>query len=491
MVSINAGFRHTLSFAAILILLLAANCSMALPGNQIPDYIKENVRTRIDYGKAVGVVIGVINPGGKYCYGYGKTSLTGKKTPDEDTVFEIGSNTKVFTCSVLAQMVQQEILNLQDPIKKYLPASVNVSDYKDLPIRLVHLATHTAGFPRAPLNLKPVNPENPWADYTVEQMYDFLSEYSLKEEPGKSYSYSNYGLGLLGHILSLKNGMSYEEMISKYIGTPLSFKDTGISLTPSMRSRLAKGHRMGMEVENWDILTLAGAGGLRSTARDLLTFLGANLGLVKSGLYPALKATHEPKVEERGTGVRVGLGWHILTEGDTNIIWHSGSTGGYWCFMGFVNERKLGVVVLTNSNENINDLGFNLLCPSIKLEPVKRPLANILLKKIENEGLEAAIHFYREITSSKDNTYDLGYLQLNRLAVHYLDDKDVKTAIKLFKLNIEAYPKFVLCYLALAEAYMIGGEKKKAIETAEKALELDPDNLLAKKLLDHIKEKMR
>ncbi len=105
MVSINAGFRHTLSFAAILILLLAANCSMALPGNQIPDYIKENVRTRVDYGKAVGIVIGEINPGGKYYYGYGKTSLTGKKTPDEDTVFEIGSNTKVFTCSVLAQMV--------------------------------------------------------------------------------------------------------------------------------------------------------------------------------------------------------------------------------------------------------------------------------------------------------------------------------------------------------------------------------------------------
>ncbi len=221
-------------------------------------------------------------------------------------------------------MVQQKMLNLQDPIKIYLPDSVKVPDYKDQPIRLVHLATHTAGF-----------------------------------------------------LLSLKNGMSYEEMISKYMGSPL----------------------------------------------------------------------------------------------------------------GFVNKLKLGVVVLTNSNENINDLGFNLLCPSIKLEPVKRPLANILLKKIENEGLDAAIRFYREIKTRKDNTYDFGYLQLNRLAVHYLDDKDVKTAIKLFKLNVEAYPKFVLCYLALAEAYMIGGEKKKAIETAEEALELDPDNLLAKKLLDHIKKK--
>ena len=125
---------------------------------------------------------------------------------------------------------------------------------------------------------------------------------------------------------------------------------------------------------------------------------------------------------------------------DEDTVFEIGSNRGYWCFIGFVNKGKLGVVVLTNSNENINDLGFNLLCPSIKLEPVKRPLANILLKKIEKEGLEAAIRFYREIKSGKDNTDDLGYLQLNRLAVHYLDDKDVKTAIKI---NCErSEPKF-------------------------------------------------
>jgi hypothetical protein len=134
-------------------------------------------------------------------------------------------------------------------------------------------------------------------------------------------------------------------------------------------------------VPNWDIPTLAGAGAIRSTARDMLTFLAANMGVERTPLSEAMDMTHAPRVEA-GKEMKVGLGWHIRDNGQTKIVWHNGGTGGYRTFCGFIKEQKIGVVVLSNMNLSADDIGFHVLDGSYELEKIKEevPLASDILE---------------------------------------------------------------------------------------------------------------
>ena len=113
---------------------------------------------------------------------------------DGNTVFEIGSISKVFTALVLADMVRKGELALEDPVAKYLPDTVKVPARNGRQITLLDLATQSSGLPRMPTNFTPKDPANPYADYTIRQLYDFLSGYQLPRDPGERYEYSNLGL---------------------------------------------------------------------------------------------------------------------------------------------------------------------------------------------------------------------------------------------------------------------------------------------------------
>ncbi len=130
----------------------------------------------------------------------------------------------------------------------------------------------------------PADPGNPYADYTVDQMYSFLSGYKLTRDVGSAYEYSNLAQGLLGHILALNAGVPYESLMIKTIAKPLGMKETKITLDEKMKKNLATGYDKGVEAENWDLPTLAGAGAIRSSTYDMLKFLSANLGYLKTPL---------------------------------------------------------------------------------------------------------------------------------------------------------------------------------------------------------------
>jgi len=213
-----------------------------------------------------------------------------------------------------------------------------------------------------PGNFAPKDPNNPYADYSVEQMYSFLSGCALTRDPGAQYLYSNLGVGLLGHILTRRAGMDYETLVRTRVLQPLKMSDTAIELTPVMKARLASGHNQMLKpVANWDLPTLAGAGALRSTVNDLLKFVGANLGLTKSPLAVAMQKAHQPQHHTGTPGLEVGLGWHILTKFNAEIVWHNGGTGGYHSFVGFDKKKRRGVVILSNSTNDIDDIGRHLL----------------------------------------------------------------------------------------------------------------------------------
>jgi CubicO group peptidase (beta-lactamase class C family) len=240
---------------------------------------------------------------------------------------------------------------------------------------MVDLATHTSGLPRLPTNLTPADPANPYADYTVEQLYAFLSGHTLRRDVGAKYEYSNYGFGLLGHVLALRASSTYDALVAARIVNVLGLTSTGIALTPDMRARLAQGHVGTTAVSNWDIPTLAGAGALHSTARDLVRFVRANMGLLDTPLFAAMEAAYEPRHQAGSDAMQIGLGWHILSRDGRQIVWHNGGTGGYRSFVGFLRDGTRGVVVLTNSNRSADDIGYHLLDRSLPLEDVRVPVA--------------------------------------------------------------------------------------------------------------------
>lgn len=358
--------------------------------------IRGILKDRVDlYRKTVGIVVGWVDEKGSRVVGYGKLNRESAGEVDGNTMFEIGSATKAFTAILLADMAERGEVGLDDPVAKYLPSSVKVPAKDGKEITLRHLATHTSGLPRMPSNFAPRDPLNPYADYSVERMYAFLSGHALRRAIGEKYEYSNLGAGLLGYALALRAGTSYEELVKKRIAEPLGMASTTIALTPEQHRRLAAGYGQTLEpAKNWDMPTLAGAGALRSSVHDLLRFVSANLGLAEPPLASALARTHEIQVQDIGApGLAIALGWHVLRNFGADIVWHNGGTLGYHSFLGFDKKKRAGVVVLSNSNNDIDDIGKHLLesrYPLAKLEPTVERRA----VKLEASALEAYAGVY-------------------------------------------------------------------------------------------------
>lgn len=376
---------------------------------QISQEVRDNIKQRVDSTKHVGIVVGFLKDGEETYFSYGKTTLEDGVDVNENSVFEIGSISKVFTTILLADQVLKGDMSLDDPISKYLPEDVNVPERNGKVITLKHLATHTSGLPRMPDNFRPIDPNNPFLGYEKEQVYEFLSGHELTRDIGTTYEYSNFGMGLLGHLLELQSGKTYEGLVKERIATIYGMSDTGITLTPSMETRLAKGHAYGNEVSNWDITGLAGAGAIRSTASDMLKFLSVNIGEAEKTIEKAMKLSHKSAFKNKDTNFEIGLGWHYANEG--TIVWHNGGTGGYRAFAGFNKNDNNAVVVFTNCIESVDDIGLHLLNASNKLtssEPKEElpvvEVANSILESYEGT-YELAPTFSIEITREDNQLF--------------------------------------------------------------------------------------
>jgi CubicO group peptidase (beta-lactamase class C family) len=365
------------TFAVGVLLSLFAVSTVAAPGALPSDVeVKKILADRIDaQGEGVGIVVGLIDPDGRRIVAHG-TLDRDDRTVDGDTLFEIGSATKAFTALLLADAVARGEVALGDPVAKLLPSGVTVPERGGKKIALVDLATHTSALPRLPSNLAPADASNPYADYGEKQLYEFLGGHELTRDIGIRYEYSNLAPGLLGFALALRAGTDYETLVRTRITGPLGMKSTTIALGDDLRARLAPGHdREGKRAANWDFDALAGAGALRSTANDLLTFLAANLGLVESPLAPAMASMVKTRRPSGTPGLEIALGWHVFVRDGREIVWHNGGTGGYRSFVGFDPKSRAGVVVLSNmfTAAGVDDIGRHLLDSAIPLaQPPKK-----------------------------------------------------------------------------------------------------------------------
>lgn len=344
------------------------------------------LRQLVDDHGIKGIVVGSLDEmGTRRVIAYGDPG-PGALPLDGESVFEIGSMTKVFTGILLADMVRRSEVELADPLADLLPPDVRVPERNGKPITLLDLTTHFSGLPTMPTNLAPANPENPFADYTMSRMYEFISSYELQRDPGAAFEYSNIAMALLGQALSQRAGTpTYEALVSDRILWPLGMSHTAVALTPWMRDHLVRGHdRTGKPVANWDMVATAGMGGLRSTVNDMLTFAAANLSAasLSSGdadLRSAMRVSHRG-LRLVGEGVtypgipiafkegRVGFNWIISRPGQRRITWTVGLTGGYSSFLGLDIAARRAVVVLTNTGlNNVDYVGFHLLDPTVPM----------------------------------------------------------------------------------------------------------------------------
>jgi D-alanyl-D-alanine-carboxypeptidase/D-alanyl-D-alanine-endopeptidase len=365
--------KRPLQFLFTLMLLWAAAVPPLCHGFDDKAKIDPFARPWIHDKLVVGLVIGIVKDGQSQMIPYGETRKNSGIRPDGNTLYEIGSISKVFTGILLSLLVEAHEVSLEDPLQKFLPPSVTVPVFAKRPITLEHLATHTSGLPRMPDNFHPADPLNPYADYTVAQMYAFLKGYKLKRPPGK-YAYSNYGMGLLGHVLAHYSGETYEQLLKDRICIPLGMKETGITLTEAQRKRLAPPYTIALNpTENWDIPTLAGAGAIRSSANDMIKFIRANL---KNDRQPLTRAMAFARIKRHTMedGLSMGLGWHLARDGKT--LWHNGGTGGYHGWLAIAPERGVGVVVLANTaNMRLDELGEQVtrIALGAKVDPPKSP----------------------------------------------------------------------------------------------------------------------
>ena len=330
--------------------------------------VGELLETRIALREGAGMVVGILEPGGRRIV---SRSPAGPAEFDGDTVFEIGSITKVFTALLLADMALKGEVALDDPAAKYLPEGATMPSRGGNEITLRQLSLQTSGLPRLPDNMPYGDPDDPYADYTEEHLLQFLAGHELRRDPGAEYEYSNFGVGLLGYLLARAAGTDYETLVRDRILEPLGMTDSAISLSPDQRRRFAPAFDMYMRpAKPWHISALAGAGGLRSTANDMLRFAAAVLDPASS-IGPAMQLTLSERRGDEG-GPQSALGWMIARAPTGEVAMHGGGTGGFRSFVALQRETGRAVVALTNSavEPAAQDLALHLL--------VGAPVANAL-----------------------------------------------------------------------------------------------------------------
>ena len=311
------------------------------------------------------VIVAWIEPGGRKLMRAGTLAYGDDRKPGPRTLFEIGAATDAFTVSAVAVRVQQKALSWNSRLASYLPADASPPEFRGVPIELRHLASHTSNLPPRPLNLNPADERNPFADYSKADLTVLLQGIAeLNWRPGARYERSFTGMGALGIVLENRTGADdYEAALRTTLLEPLGLRDTVVALDDTAAETFAPGHQGITAMPPWEWAALAGAGGVKTSAADLLSFLDAHLGTTPHALTSALQTTHLEIVPTDREDTVGALGWLLTKIGPRQLFWSSGRTGGHAAFFGFDRLNARAAVVLANSAASVEDIGFHVLAP--------------------------------------------------------------------------------------------------------------------------------
>lgn len=313
----------------------------------------------------LGLVSAVVAEGKVSFRAYGESGDP-EKALNEDALFDVGSIAKVFTGVLFAEMTERGVIRPEDPLALHLPEGVEVPSQDGRQITLIDLATHASGLPRLPPNFathERFDSKNPYAHYGQTELLEGLAQSHLEGRIGETVSYSNFGFELLGLALARAGESSYSELIKARVCEPLGLKDTEVWEEERQDARLVPGHDDVAEKTPFWSSPMPGDGGIVTNARDLASFVEANINGEAGSIGKALKDARQPRVLE-STGHSVGLGWIVAPEKQgVRYHWHNGGVGGYGSFMAVEVDKQTGVVLLANSRHSdaLDAAGVRLL----------------------------------------------------------------------------------------------------------------------------------
>lgn len=331
--------------------------------NALDELVDSIAMSYIGQKNAQALAIGIIHKGKTNHFYYGETIKGDSLSiPKENTLFEIGSITKVFTATLLADLVEKKTITLDDSITKFLPDSVAKNKFLQ-GITFKQLANHTSGLPKLPDNIDKVSHytlANPYTHYGRKELFSYLKNVRLDELPGEKFEYSNLGFALLGELISRISKKTYNELITEVITGPLGMINTLERVNPKTQQLSKVYNKEGNEVPIWQWQAFAGSGALKSTITDLLRFAQFQFKMPETTLENAMTLTKQftyylpPSTD-------IGLAWHMNMANDVIQYWHNGQTGGSSSFIGLVPDSKSAIVVLSNSSISVDEISFRIL----------------------------------------------------------------------------------------------------------------------------------
>lgn len=395
--------RHTIELIITILVALLFNLSGKFALGQ--QSISEKGVSRITSSytsneKNHALVIGIINGSNVQFFTYGESEKGAGSKPTAQSVFELGTVSCVYTTSLLSLFDVEGKVNLTDPIQNYFPQTVYMPVYQEIichpppepldyptilncypdplyhpkQITLCDLSTHTSGLPELPFNLHDSRKDS-YANYTLDDLYGFLNNFHPNFETGLHYEFSPLGIAMIANGFAWKFKTDFELLLRTNLLLPLQLSGTFITGTEEQRTQQIPGHdKKGRRIDDSQYGIMAAALSIHSNAEDLVKFVSANLstGLLSenfndSVMITALENTQQPKVAVQNKKLHdsyAGMGWRInpLKENSSSkIVWQSSSMNGYACYIGFVNETKTGVVVLSNSAQSVDEMGKKIM----------------------------------------------------------------------------------------------------------------------------------
>lgn len=280
----------------------------------------------------LGAIVAVSLRGHRYFFPYGTSTDAGAPITRE-TLMEIGSCTKTFTTTLFALAINRNQIIPDASAQKYMPSGYTLRAQQLTPLEL---ADFTSGMPDDPMNLPRGLEQRSIEHYTVRDFLTWASNYEPRTRLPAPYKYSNAGIGLLSYLVATATGKTWEEQLDSEILESLGMTDTTLRPTPEQETRLAQGHnRAGQDAPRWPVYAWYAAGGLRSTAHDMISFGEAYLGHaevngrpVSAELIAAMQLAQKP-IYTMPNGNKQAMAWVNDVRGGAPVILKNGGTAGF------------------------------------------------------------------------------------------------------------------------------------------------------------------